>query len=120
MLNLLSGSTVIAQTIPVQVDVLKQIKGELDKKDSLLVISEQLISTYKSREINFTAQITNLNKQIKLETEKCKLVSLNTKNENLILKDENKTLKREKRFWKTLAIGIPTVIVGAGTYILLR
>ena len=84
------------------------------------MIAESLLLEYKSREVNYTKQIDNLNNKIKLDVEKCRLLSLNTDKENLQLKGDNKTLRKNKNFWKSIAIGEPIVLVAGALYFILK
>lgn len=104
----------------VPIAILQQKKGESDKKDSLLVIAEEVRQEQAKIIKNHEVIIDRLNDDIKRLNENCKNTSLVSNTKVSMLTDENKHLRKDRNFWRTLAIAIPTVIAGASTYILLK
>lgn len=111
----------MSQKLPVSVSegALAIMKGESDKKDSLLVIRDNQIKKYQIIVTQYDDQVLNLNKQIKLAEEHCETLYLSTNNQNFILLAENKHLKK-KLFWgKVKQIGFP-IITAVGTYMIIK
>ena len=120
-MSLLSGSKALSQKqVPVSEGALAIMKGESDKKDSLLQISNGIIMSYEKTIISYEKVISNLNKQIKINTEQCLLQSSSVSLENTILLADVKTLKKSRNLWRNLAITIPTVVIGSVTYFLIK
>ena len=101
-------------------EVLALAKGKLDRADSLRVLAEAIVVQQSQQMSIYEQKISKMDDELELIKERCKLTSLNIVTENRTLKEETKDLKKQRNFWRTLAIGIPTVLSAAATYVILK
>lgn len=110
----------MGQTRLVEEKVLKKIKGELDKKDSLLTINEFVIHKQQTIIFDLEKKVDGLNEEIAVRLENCKASNILVSSENNGLKEENKELKKKVRKLKTIIVAVPTIIVGTAVYLFVR
>lgn len=107
----------MSQTTPVKNETLREIKGELDKKDSLLKIADSIIIK-QDEAISIKDKLINVHKQqVHLKTTDADLWKLGYDNlaiRNKDLEKLNKKLTFRVKLFKGLSIGIP--IIGAATF----
>lgn len=121
-MSLVTGSKAWSQKQKVLVseEVLALAKGKLDRADSLRILAEQIIVKQDVSIKNYESRIKNYEKEIAIINENCELTNSSSNGVIRILKEENSEIKRNRNFWRTLAIGIPTVLSGVATYLILK
>ena len=120
MLSFVIGLTVSNAQTTSDNEVFKVLKGELAKRDSLLAISESIILDKNSIIKDYKVKEEGFKKQIELEKDNCKIQNSSVNGKNYLLTEENKKLRKSRNFWRVVAIGVPTVIAGTVTYLILK
>lgn len=110
----------IAQTTTLDNNVIKNIMGDMAKKDSLIAMSEKIVYNQNKQITDYKKIIDKLNEQIKLNEDICNKSNLDVKSRNVILNTQITELRKSRNRWRITAIGIPVVIGGAATFLLLR
>lgn len=111
---------VIAQTTTVNNNVLKNIMGDMAKKDSLIEMSEKIIYTQNKTLADYKKTVEKLNENIKLNEDICKRNNLEINARNVFLNNQITDLRKSRNRWRITAIGIPVVLGGAATFLLLK
>lgn len=93
--------------------------GEMDKKDSLIAMSENTIYKQDKQIGDYKEIVKKLNEQIKLNEDICKRNSLDVNARNIFLNTQVVDLRKSRNRWRITAIGIP-VVLGAATFLLLK
>lgn len=120
MLLIFSGNMAIAQTTTVDNTVIKNIMGDMAKKDSLIEMSEKIVYAQNKQIVDYKEIIKKLNENIKLNEDICKRNNLDVNARNLFLNKQIVDLRKNRNRWRITAIGIPVVLGGAATFLLLK
>lgn len=90
------------------------------KKDSLIEMSEKIIYTQNKTILDYKKTVEKLNENIKLNQDICERNNFDLKVRVTTLNTQITDLRKSRNKWRITAIGIPVVLGGAATFLLLK